>query len=84
MSAPTNVDRDVSKILDGRKVIGYRVHRPDGTSRTVLPRQSGAGWAVFSGASTVKVRTPSLGYAGSWRQDLDEAIEWAHWDGIAS
>lgn len=56
---------------------GYRVRRDDGTSRTVLPRLSGEGWAVFAGDSTDAVRTPALGYPNSWRQDPRDAIEWA-------
>ncbi|MFI5895643.1 hypothetical protein ACIA5D_36665 [Actinoplanes sp. NPDC051513] len=72
MTAPTNLDRDVIPLPNG-----WRVHRDDGTSRTVLPRLSGEGWAVFDGASTSTDRTPRLGYPGSWRQDPAQAIEWA-------
>jgi hypothetical protein len=56
---------------------GWRVHRPDGTSRTVLKRPSGDGWAVFNGTSTDTSREPALGYPGSWRQKPEAAIEWA-------
>lgn len=56
---------------------GWRVRRGDGTSRTVLQRPSGEGWAVFSGDSTDARRTPALGFSGSWRQDPADAIEWA-------
>lgn len=56
---------------------GWRVRRPDGTSRTVLQRPSGEGWAVFTGSSSDTSREPALGYPGSWRQDPDRAIEWA-------
>lgn len=56
---------------------GWRVRRPDGTSRVVLQRQGGEGWAVFSGDSTTVARSPRLGFAGSWRQDPRQAIDWA-------
>lgn len=56
---------------------GCRVHRPDGTSLTVLPRLSGEGWAVFDGMSTETDRTLPLGYPGSWRQHREAAIDWA-------
>jgi len=51
MSAP--VMSDVYELRPG-----YRVRRPDGTSRTVLPRQGGDGWAVFDGSSTDRLRQP--------------------------
>jgi hypothetical protein len=70
----------VTPIRQDEKVVplgkGFRVRRDDGTSRVVLPRYD-TGWAVFDASSTDQVRNPPLGYAGSWRQDLDEAIEWA-------
>lgn len=57
---------------------GYRVRRDDGTERMVLPRVSTEGWAVFAALSTDQTRMPDhLGFPGSWRQDLNEAIEWA-------
>ena len=68
----TNLGPDTVPVRDG-----WRVHRADGTARTVLPRLSGEGWAVFSGTSTTGSREPLLGYAGSWRQDLEQAIDWA-------
>jgi hypothetical protein len=70
----------VTPIRQDEKVVplgkGFRVRRDDGTSRVVLPRYD-TGWAVFDASSTDQVRNPPLGYSGSWRQDLDEAIEWA-------
>lgn len=69
---PIRLDPDV--IPEGE---GWRVQRDDGTARMVLPRLSGAGWAVFSGTSTDASRTPALGYSGSWTRDLDAAVEWA-------
>jgi hypothetical protein len=56
---------------------GWRVVREDGTSRTVFRRPSGEGWAVFDGQSTDQQRTPYLGFAGSWRQQPEQAIDWA-------
>lgn len=63
---------------------GWLVRRDDGTTRMVLCRPSGDGWAVFDGDSTDESRNPPLGYAGSWRQDLDDAVEWARTDGLGS
>jgi hypothetical protein len=56
---------------------GWRVKRPDGTCRTVLLRQSGDGYAVFTGSSTDTSRWPALGYPGSWFQAEGAAVEWA-------
>lgn len=73
MTAPIiNLAADIIPIRGG-----WRVRRDDGTSRTVLPRLSGEGWAVFTGTSTDALREPALGFSGSWRQDPGEAIEWA-------
>lgn len=65
------VTADVFEVRDG-----WRVRRADGTCRVVLPRRD-TGWAVFDGSSTTVARTPALGYAGSWTQDEQEAIDWA-------
>lgn len=79
MTAPTNLDRDVIPIRSGR-----RVHRDDGTARTVLRRPSDHGWAVFDGTSSDRDRTPALGYSGSWHRNLDDAIEWARTEGLGA
>lgn len=76
MTAPA-VRSDITPLSNAlAEVYGYRVRRPDGTARTVLPRHD-TGWAVFDGSSTDRFRVPNLGYSGSWTQDVDEAIEWA-------
>lgn len=71
MSAPS-IDLDTIPVRGG-----WRVRRPDGTSRTVLQRLSGEGFAVFSATSSDTCREPALGFPGSWRQDPDDAVEWA-------
>jgi hypothetical protein len=71
VTARITLDRDVTPV--GK---GWRVTRVDGTHRMVLPRY-GDGWAVFAGSSTDALRDPPLGFSGSWRQDLSDAIEWA-------
>lgn len=73
MTAPTiNMGADTCQIRGG-----WRIRRPDGTSRTVLLRPSGDGYAVFTGTSTYISRWPALGYPGSWFQAEGAAIEWA-------
>ncbi len=69
--AVTNLGADVEPIRQG-----WRVRRADGTSRVVLSRHD-TGFAVFDGASTTFLRNPPLGYAGSWTQDVEQAINWA-------
>jgi hypothetical protein len=77
VTAPTNLDCGVIPVRNG-----WRVRRVDGTARTILQRQSGEGWAVFDGTSSDAHREPPLGYPGSWRQDADDAIEWARSAGV--
>lgn len=81
MTAPTiDLAPDVDNIRHG-----WRVTRPDGTRRTVLkrPNDEVGGWAVFSGDSTDNDRTPRLGYAGSWHQSAEAAIDWARTEAIS-
>jgi hypothetical protein len=73
----TNLGPDVFPMTGG-----WRVRRDDGTSRVVLPRLSGEGWAVFDGTSSMHLRTPRLGYPDSWRQEEGDAIEWARNEGL--
>jgi hypothetical protein len=68
---PIRLDQPITKVGNG-----WRVRRDDGTERMVLPRHD-TGYAVFDGTSTADLRNPPLGYADSWRQDPDKAIEWA-------
>lgn len=75
--SPIRLDPDVVPLGEG-----WRVQRDDGTTRMVLPRPSGDGWAVFNGTSTDTARTPALGYSGSWRRELHDAVEWARTDGL--
>ncbi|MGK5682439.1 hypothetical protein [Actinoplanes sp. URMC 104] len=73
MTATTNLGPDTEPM--GR---GWRVHRADGTSRIVLPRLSGEGWAVYAAGSTHERRLPDhLGLAGSWRRQPEQCIAWA-------
>lgn len=67
----TNLGPDVQEIPGG-----WRVHRADGTSRTVFKRPDGR-YAVFAGTSTDRDRHPRLGYTDSWRTFPEQAIDWA-------
>ena len=73
VTALTNLGPDTFPIRGG-----WRIVRPDGTSRVVLRRLDIAQerYAVFSGSSTDLAREPRLGYSGSWLP-LEDALEFA-------
>lgn len=69
-------DDRVAEILDGGRLIGYRVCTPDAGTVLVLPRGDGQ-WAVHFDTDDLANARPLRGMPGSVSDDPQHAVAWA-------